>query len=255
MERFCRTNVHSDSLLVDTISMMDSLPQADRRALSRSVAWIANALRTGPVQRFLLLFVSIESLATYIESSKKKQNSILQSEFAADKPAQSERERIRDSCIEDVFASGSVLAKTVHKAYHDCIYESIREKLEDHLDRVFKSDEVSRIMFKDKVDGKTLWRLRHDVAHGNLNVLSEAETRFLSRRVGVLENIARSYLRKIFTTLAKADYFARPRRPVLTIPLSQAIGSPGTEYEGPTDMAEYYANVEALSASYVRVKF
>jgi hypothetical protein len=241
--------------LVDTIAIMDSLPPSDRQALGRSVAWIANALRTEPVQRFLLLFVSIESLATYIESDKTKKGSVLRSVFAADKPSKSERKRIRDACIEKIFAQGPVSAKTVEKAYLDCIYKSVRDRLEDHLDRVFGDDGVSRIIFKEEVGGKTLWQLRNDIAHGDLSLLSEKETRFLSKRVGVLEGIARDYLRTVFATLTRVDYFSKPRRPVLTLPLSQAIGSPGTEYEGPTDMAEYYANVELLSSSYVRVTF
>jgi len=241
--------------LVDTISIMDNLPPGDREALRRSVAWISNGLRTEPVQRFLLLFVSIESLATYIESDKAKKDSILRSVFAADKPSKSEKRRIRDACIEEIFAEKSISAETVKRAYSDCINKSIRDRLEDHLNRVFGDDRISQVLFKEKVGSKTLWQLRHDIAHGNLSLLSEKETRFLSRRVGALESIARDYLRVIFVTLAKANYFSKPRRPILTIPMSQAIGSPGTEYGGPTDMAEYYANVEVLSLSYVRVTF
>jgi len=86
-----------------------------------------------------------------------------------------------------------------------------------------------------------------------LDVLSEAEIQFLSSRVGTLESIARRYLRVIFASLVNSKYFPRPRRPGFNISLSQATGAPGTEYTGPTDMAEYYANVEALSASFIRV--
>jgi hypothetical protein len=232
---------------------MNQLPQIDRDALSRSMAWLSNALKNAPVQRFLLLFVSIESLATYIESSKTPKDSILGKIFGADRPSELERKRQRDACIQMAFAEIPPSAQTIEKAYWECIRQSVKKTLESHLDRVFGNDQISKTIFEEEVEGKTLWLLRNDIAHGNLNVLDQGATRFLERRVGVLEKIARDYLRIVFATLAKEDYFPKTRRPILTIPMFQAIGSPSTQYEGPTDMAEYYANIEPLSSSFVQI--
>jgi hypothetical protein len=236
-----------------TIDLMSDLPQTDREALSRSVAWLSSALRNNPIQRFLLLFVSIESLITHIESKKTAEESVLRKVFAADRPSDSDRKRQRDACIDAIFAESPPSAKTVTEAYQGCIRRSIRETVESHLDRVFRNKRVSRMIFGEKVSGKTIWQLRHDIAHGNLNLLDRDATRFIESRVGTLERIARDYLRIILSTVAQETYFPKVRRPVLTIPLSQSIGSPSTQYEGPTDMADYYINIEPLSSSYVRV--
>jgi len=236
-----------------TVGLMAQLPQRDRDALSRSLAWIAAGVRTPPVQRFLLLFVSIEALATYIESSKTARGSVLGRRFAARRGTASERRKRREKCVQTVFDHRGVSAEAVQEAYFKCLYTSIREMLEDHLNRVFGTEQASNTLFSENVDGKTLWQLRNDMAHGNLDLVSEQAARFLSARVPVLEEIARSYLRRILAALARAEYFSEPRRPILTLRPCHAFGSPGTKYIGPTDMAEYYANIEALSSSYIQM--
>ncbi len=279
--------------LAKTIGIMDNLSPTDRNALNRSIAWITNALRTeSPVQRFLLLFVSIEAMVTYIERKSEKDSPLRM--FAADKLSKSERKQKREDCIKEVLAKAgfhtpkkpflnillqaarniktlplivrifSTQSRTpigkfeptqaIQQAYFDCVTGS-KKMIEDHLNRVFGSSEISELIFNERVDGKTLWLLRNDIAHGNLNLLNEAEIHFLSDRVGVLEKVARNYIRIIFATLAQDDYFLKPRRPILTLPMSQGIGLSGSEYMGPTDMAEYYANVEILSSSFVKISF
>ena len=130
-----------------------------------------------------------------------------------------------------------------------------RKLLEDHIDRVFGDTKASTLMFKEEIEGKTLWQLRNDIAHGSLNILSENQIRFVTRRVGLLENIARSYLRKVLSHLAGTEYFSPIRRQGFVIPMAQSVGTPSTEYMGPTDMAEYYINVEVLMSSFVQVSF
>ncbi len=239
--------------LSKTIGIIERLPEADRSAISRSAAWIANALRSeSRVQRFLLLFVSIESLVTYIERESQKDSPLR--EFAADKLPKSEKRLRREACIQEIMDSKLDLTKAVQEAYFKCVVGN-RKMLEDHLNRAFGNDEASRVMFVERVGEKTLWEVRNDIAHGSLNVLSEEEIRVASSRIGLLEEIARRYLRTILSRIARVHYFPKTRRPIITIPASGAIGAPGTQYIGPTDMAEYYANVEVLSSSYMRVTF
>ncbi|MCA9921219.1 MAG: hypothetical protein KC421_02545 [Anaerolineales bacterium] len=241
--------------LAQSLNILDALPKEDRFALSRSVSWLSNALRNAPVQKFLLLFVSIESLATHIESSKTPNTSILKKAFAGETLTKSQKRQEREKCIEEVLAKTKNMTEAVTKAYSECVQKSIKKTLEDHLDRVFGNNEISSIMFGDQENGKTLWLLRNNIAHGNLNMLHEFEIRFIERKVDLLENIARSYLRTIFATLVAKNYFPVVRRPILTLPVSQGIGSEITEYMGPIDMADYYLNIEALSSSYVKVTF
>ena len=245
---------HDLQALVNSLNILDSLSEDDRAAVSRSVAWLSNALGNDPVQKFLLLFVSIESLATYIESSKTRADSVLKKSFATDRLPKTEINRQRDDCIKKIQSGTKNLAERIEKVYFECVQRSIRKTLEDHLTKIFGDQSVQAIMFEEQVGGKTLWLLRNDIAHGSLNLLKEAEKRFIEERVDQLEAIARNYLRRIFTGLIQINYFPAPRRPILTLPASQAIGATGTEYQGPIDMAEYYLNIEWLSSSFVQVK-
>jgi hypothetical protein len=142
--------------------------------------------------------------------------------------------------------------KAIQEAYFSCVVGS-KALIREHLNRIFGSNRASKAIFTEEVEGKTLWQLRNDIAHGSLNILSNQEIAFVSNRVGLLEEIARTYLRIILTSLAGVDFFDPPRSPLLTLPASQGTGSPGTEYMGPIDMADYYINVEAMSTSFIRV--
>lgn len=235
--------------LGSSITVLNSLATEDKVAVSRSVAWITNALKAGSdIQRFLLLFVSIEALVSYIERESAK-NSPLR-KFAKDRLPKSERKEQREICIQRKLNSDLELTQAVQEAYFECIVGS-RAMLENHLNRVFGNELASKVMFREKVAGNTLWGLRNDIAHGSLNLLSEEEIRFVSRRVGELEGIARQYLRTILGGVADVN-FPPARPPLFTVPASQAIGSPETEYKGPIDMAEYYLNVEGIASSYVQ---
>ncbi len=245
---------HDFMALSSSIRVMEKIPETDRKAIDRSMAWLSNALRLGSVQRFLFLFLSIESLATYIESSKTPKNSQLKISFGPKTILKKEQKLQRDNCIENIFKKGQFTATKVQKAYQDCINRSIRDKLIEHLDRVFKNSDASNLIFVEETDGKTLWQLRNDIAHGSLNLLSDKEIFFISRKVNDLEIISRNYFRKIFTVLANNNYFTKPRQPILSIPFSQAIGGPDTEFTC-TNMADYYANVDSYSNSFMRVRF
>lgn len=236
--------------LAKTRYVLDILPKADEKAINLCSAWIANALRDeSPVQRFLLLFVSIESLVTYIERESSIDSPLRL--FARDKITKAKRKERQESCIKGILDSNLEPTQAIQQAYFQCVTGS-KSMLEEHLDRIFSGPQASNIIFREKVAGKTLWTLRNEIAHGSLNILSEQETAFLSARLSPLENIARDYLRTILATLAGMKYFPPTRQPILTIPASQGMGSPGFEYMGPTDMADYYADVESLSSSFVR---
>ncbi len=239
--------------LAKTIVTIEGLTQSDRVAITRSVAWMANALRDdSPVQRFLLLFISIEALATYIERECEK-DSPLRS-FAADKLTKEERKQQREICIQELLENGLDLSEAVKAAYFECVVGS-KKLLEGHLNQVFGNNQASNVLFYNSEDGKSTWDLRNDIAHGSLNLLSEKEIRFLSQQLPTLENIARDYFRLLLSSLAQVNYFSKPRRPILTFPIHRAIGMTGTQFIGPTDMAEYYADVDLLSSSHIRVVF
>jgi hypothetical protein len=237
--------------LVHTIGIVDSLPEVDRDALSRSTAWIADAMRDeSPVKRFLLLFVSVEALATYIERKAKSTSQLYQ--FSTGKLSDTERREEREACIQSILAGETDLMEAVKQAYFDCVVGS-RKMLEAHLNHVFKDKQISHMMFNEKIQGKTLWQLRNDIAHGTLNIANEQELSIYTDRVHTIEEIARSYVQTILTRLAGVNYFPVNRSPSLSFAAPHSIGTPNVQYMGPTDMAEYYVNVEALSFSFVRI--
>ena len=193
--------------LTKTIDTVNLLSPSDRAALRRSAAWMANALRAvSPVQRFLLLFISIESLATYIERGTDIDSPLLG--FAGAKLSKTDRRRMREACIRDLLSLKLDAEPThaVSEAYFDCVV-GVRRTLEDHLTRVFGNRTVSKVIFEDAVEGKTLWQLRNDIAHGSLNILSEAQLLFVTGQVSRLERIARSYLRQVLAGLAGGQSF------------------------------------------------
>jgi hypothetical protein len=239
--------------LVKAIFTIEGLSGLDKQVISKSIAWIANGMREfAPVQRFLLLFISIESLATYIERHSLKVSPLR--EFAADKKSKTERKEKRESCIREYLQDESNLTEAIKKSYFDCVVGT-RKMLDDHLIRVFNNDKVSMIMCRNTQNQKSLWNLRSDIAHGNLNLLSEDEVRFIETQLPKLEEIATAYIRKIMSKISNTTIPSELGCPIFTAPASRGIGMIGTEFEGPTDMAEYYADVELLSSSHIRVTF
>ena len=57
------------------------------------------------------------------------------------------------------------------------------------------------------------------------------------------------------SNLAKQNYFEPIKRPILTVPASQGIGSEGAEHAGSDDMVEHYLNLSHLTPSGVTMKF
>jgi len=237
-----------------SLQIIQSLPVDDARALGRSLAWLSNASRTAAVQKFLLLFVTIESLATYIEGSKSKRKSILKRTFSSPKGTKSDRNKVRDDCLKRILGSNASQAEKVRRSYYECIHRGIADMLSFHLENVFQREDESKVIFIEKIGGKTLWDLRNEVAHGNLDLLNDEELHFINRRTPKLEKIASEYIREIFSGLAKSEYFPAPSPPAMSIPFNHAIATQGAAISI-ENMAEYYVNVDAMTRSFVHVHF
>ncbi len=145
-------------------------------------------------------------------------------------------------------------SEAVIRAYFECVQPK-RRMIEDNLSRVFEDESISRKLFVEKIDGKTLWQLRNDIAHGSIDILTERELYRAAKNQAIIEGIARSYLRIIISKLASEQFFKPPRRPGFIVPAaSHAIGEPGSKSTAPADMAELYGNLSAISSTYVRSK-
>jgi len=237
-----------------SLQIMQSLPDDDARAIGRILAWLTNASRTDAVQKFLLLFATIESLATYLEGSKSKRKSILKRTFSSPKASRSDRKKARDDCIDRIMGSRASKAEKIQNAYFDCIHRGISVTLSSHLENVFQGEDESKALFIEEFMGKTLWDLRNEVAHGNIDLLNDEEVHFIYRRTPTLEKIAWEYIRVIFSRLAKSEYFPEPSPPAMSIPFNHSIATKGAAFSV-ENMAEYYANVDAMTRSFVHMHF
>ena len=239
-----------------SIFLLDQLPSVDVKKINKSLAWFSSALIVGPIQKFLFLFLSFESLATYIDKNKYSKESVLQNKFRQKETEEEQLEKLnkQEECINEILKGEDSISEKISLANEGCIYQSIRFRLEKHLDQVFKNKEASKSIFVERSNGKTLWDLRNSIAHGRLNLLSETDNLIINRSVNKLETIIRSYFRTIFSSLAKTKYFLPPKRPILTVPLSQAVVGPDTIFTC-TDMAEYYSNAASFTNSFMRIKF
>lgn len=241
--------------LTAIISVLLRLDEGDRMAVTRSAAWITAALKhDAPIQRFLLLFLSIEALATYIEREAGRGSPLTQ--FSTPKATPSQQADIRERCIHDVLDRLLPVdpAKAITTAYFECVVGA-RSLLRKHIGNIFRDSAIAERLVDATSAGPSLWDLRSDIAHGRLHLLSDREVALIEDALPTIERIAREYVRRILAGLAGVDHLPRVPRPGFMFTASHAEGREGTQYAGPTDMAEYYADVEALRTSYIRVTF
>lgn len=243
------------SSLDHTLTFISTLAPLDQAALIKSAAWLSNALQQkAPAQRFLLLFLSIESIATYIENDAPPESPLRQ--FSEDQLTKHDKEERRAQCIQQTLDRylAQDATEAIRRAYFDCV-SSTRGFLQAHLTRAFNDPGPAQILFEEKVKGKTLWQIRNDIAHGSLDIINEPQLAFIERSIPSLEKISRGYLRALLSAISGADAFPPIPRPGLIFPLAQGVGGPGTQSSEPTDMAEYYGSGRTLLASFVEVTF
>lgn len=220
----------------------ESLTNAsDSRSLFRSVAWLSQSLRlTEPAARFLFSILAIESLATYIE--EKAADGSVFAELRSVQITKSKRKEQREECIKitlDNLLSESP-TEAVNSAYFNCI-AGIKKRLKTHLERVFIDDpEPVDLLFNTKVEGKTLYDLRHEIAHGTVDALSEAQREMIYSRVWDVERLARRYILNVLELIQGKSVLVKQMNGSLNIPLENMIISSERMYSGPIHMAQIY---------------
>lgn len=241
--------------LTTIIDKFEGLSKSDRIAIGRSCAWISDATRSESiVQKFLLLFVAMESLITYIESDEISSESPLIS-IASGKLPRKERVSRREECIKAMLAkySGNY-SEAIRHSYFECVVGS-KKMVETHLNRVFNGDQISKILFESRAKQKTTWQMRNDIAHGSLDLSDDKQLDVYKILTPKLEDVVKRYIKAVLSIATKVTHFPYEVSPNFVFAASQGLGNEKSEYMGPTDMAEYYSNVEALSNSFVRFQF
>lgn len=169
--------------------ILGSLKEADQIAIYRSLAWMSQSFRISePAARFLFLILSLESFATYIEDEASDDSpfSILKTKTRTKK----EKRQMRESCIEDILLSEYPCnkIKAINDAYFNCM--GIGRQFKDHLKSIFELDKKPiDLLFEKDADGVSLYDLRHTIAHGSIDALSEIQRDIIGRRINDAEQL------------------------------------------------------------------
>lgn len=220
---------------------LTSLGNEDRVAIYRSLAWFAQSRRQDPLARFLFLMLTIESLATYIEEMANSASPL--ATLRSSCLSKEERRLEREDCIEQKLQGDHKgdFSKVIRTAYFDCVV-GIKKTLEAHLAHVFfDKKEFCALLFSKEFQGKSLYDLRHTIAHGTADVLSEFQRDAIERRCSDIEEIARKYVLRALRKVIGFPPFSKEIRFALSIPLTNAVTSQQGMYQGPTQMALLYS--------------
>ena len=220
-------------------STINSWSEKDAWAFFRSMGWLSQSL-TLPLSpsRFLLCVVAIESLANYIEYSTKKD-----SIYSSVKTMTHLDDNDRDECIEKIYNQYYKENKTkaVLISYSDCLRPSIKKMLVKHLNNIFLTNkDPINLLFSDKIEGKTLYDLRHLIAHGSFDSLSDYQKHMIQDRIWDIEDITRKYLVGVFNKITDHEPFTKQMIKTIIFPFT--VGSKEEQWRGPKHMALLYIN-------------
>ena len=217
---------------------LDELEEDDCTAIYRSLAWLSQGIRLDePAARFLFSILAIESLATYIEEAAPDSSPLTNLRTKSITEAECEK------CIKDALKKwlDDDPRKAIERAYFDCV-TSITARLKRHLQKVLASDAESyNLIFREKVEGKTLYDIRHYVAHGSLNALSEVQREQIRQRVWDAERVARRYIWAVLEQALNIAPITTKMNASLSIRVNNMVVSSEKMYQGPTHMAEIYS--------------
>lgn len=227
----------------DLSKSVSQMKEPDARALLSSIGWLSQSVRSNePAARFLFGILAIESLATYVEEESAEGSAF--SKLRGERLTKQQRKEWRQACIRDTMAKLFDVdpEKAAQAAYFDCIV-GIRQRLESHLMNVFRDEtEPIELLFKLKVDGKTLYELRNEIAHGRMDALSEAQCEVIFARAWDVERIAREYILKVLEIVMARELDESEILESVSPRLREGIVSNESMYKGPIHMAEVYSS-------------
>ena len=234
-----------DMMQVNELSKtISEMKEPDAQAFLSSIGWLSQSVRSNePAARFLFGILAIESLATYIEEESAEGSAF--SELKSEQLTRQQRKEWRQTCIRDNIARLLDVEpeKAVKTAYFDCIV-GIRQRLESHLMNVFCDEtEPIELLFKLKVDGKTLYELRNEIAHGRMDALSEVQREAVITRAWDVERVAREYTLKVLGVVIDRELDESVTLESIAFQLRDGITSHEDMYKGPIHMAQVYSSI------------
>ncbi len=214
---------------------LDEISNITTESIGKSAAWLNQSIRTDePAAKFLFSFLAIESLISYIESSKS--DNILYSLKSRELSNEDKINCIKH-LIENTFSESPI--ETIVKAYSECV-RSLSKTLRENIIDVFgKESEEYEMLFNEEIEGYTLYGIRHKIAHGGLNALEDMEKYVISKRIWDMEKISRKYLNKVIERISGNTYFQVKTIKSMSLPFG--IISHRRMYTGPVHMAYFYS--------------
>jgi hypothetical protein len=203
-------------------------------SIGKSAAWLNQSIRTDePAAKFLFSFLAIESLILYIESSKS--DNILHT-LKSGEVSNEDKINCIEHLMETTFSEFPI--ETIVKAYSECV-RSLSRKLRENIESIFGTEsEEYKMLFKDKIEGSTLYDIRHKIAHGGLNALEDFEKNIIKKRIWDMEKMSRKYLNKVIERISGNKYFQVKTIKSMLRPFS--VISHRRMYSGPVHMAYFY---------------
>ncbi|MEW6111784.1 MAG: hypothetical protein AB1664_06620 [Thermodesulfobacteriota bacterium] len=217
---------------------IDDLAQVDRSAIYRSLAWLSQSVRSvDVVGRFFYAILTIESLAIYIEERAEEASPfwILRTTKITDLE--------RKKCIDNTLSKwlDSDPAEAIKRAYFDCVI-SLTNTLKSHLKLVLPADSAFfELLFQKNTSGKSLYDLRHDIAHGRSNLLNEVDRDLIRQSADEAEKVATNYIRLVFEKALNAWPTRSGVSSGIPIDFHEMVLTSERMYHGATLLAELYS--------------
>jgi len=221
---------------------LNVLSEIDRVAVYKSINWINKAQGAyDPLIKFLFYMVAIENLVHYIEKDKKASPAFINLRTRSDKDSVSEE---KNDCIKKLLMKGAFESdpqKFVTDAYFDCV-GGLKKNIELQLKNAFPNDDKLWRLFFEKINKKSLYDIRSEIAHGKINTLNVNDIEEVRRRLRDVKNIALKYIYSVLERSGVGKYPASEIKPIISLKLMNANLTNISMYKGPTHMALFYQN-------------
>lgn len=219
---FCEFSATEISPHHDVFHQISAISDDDKRAIYRSISWLSNAKKIQDSSaRFLFFILAIESLVDYIENKAKDDSCFFNLKF--DKRTKKERKQAKkewqEKCIkEKMIDIEKNPVNTIKDSYFDCVI-GIKTTLKRHLELVLPNDSDSiKLLFDEKIEGKTTYELRHCIAHGSLDLLTEKQVELITKRLEDVEKIANKYILEVLNKTLNIKFPTSHKKVMMLLP-------------------------------------
>ncbi len=194
------------------------LKSDDVGVIDTAISWYASGKKsTNIFTKFLNYYIAVESLAVLLVNGGMEASK----DYGYTKISKQERKRQTEEKIaelhEELYLEDPILF--IKRSYSEAI-TSLRSKTENAIKSVFGEDHELTKDFLKKENGKSMYDLRNDLAHGNYNYVNRDEAHQVRNALPALEEIA---YRLIMRLSSEKD---KKHKRFIRFSMSMGMGSP-----------------------------